>query len=193
MSREAAEKELPATSYAVLGLLSFGEMSGYDVKQFADGSIRYFFWSPASSQIYSELRRLASLGYVREREVAQERRPDKRLYRITRSGELALQAWLEDSKVVPDVHKSLVLLKLFFGQHTSPGVLIEQLEERRRQTVANLAEFEEIEQRLADKEHGFYPYMTVKAGIAHAHAELVWLDYAIEELKKRSSQEPPAE
>ena len=193
MSTEASEPKLPATSYAVLGLLSFGEMSGYDVKQLADGSIRYFFWSPASSQIYSELRRLASLGYVRERQVAQERRPDKRLYRITHAGEQALRSWLEDSEVVPDTHKSLALLKLFFGERTSPGVLIEQLEERHRQTVANLAEFEEIEQRLADEEHGFYPHMTVKAGIAHTHAELVWLDYAIEELKRRSSQEPPAE
>ena len=114
MTNSTTDRGLPATSYAILGLISFGEMSGYDVKRFADRSIGYFFWSPASSQIYAELRRLRSLGYVRDREVRQERRPDKRLYRITGDGEQALQRWLERSDVTPDMSKSLFLLKLFF-------------------------------------------------------------------------------
>ena len=77
---------LPTTSYAVLGLLTFGEMSGYDLKGLADYSIANFFWSPARSQIYSELRRLTSLGFVTETEVRQKRRPDKRIYRLTPEG-----------------------------------------------------------------------------------------------------------
>ena len=193
MNRSAAGRDLPATSYAVLGLISFGEMSGYDLKQLADRSIGHFFWSPASSQIYAELRRLTSLGYITEREVKQERRPDKRLYRITQDGEEALLRWLEGGRVVRDAHKSLLLLKLFFGRLTSPSALIAQLEERRRQMQENLAEFEETERYLEDKEHSFYPYLTLKSGIAHTHADLVWLDYAIEELYKRTSQERPAE
>ena len=35
---------LPPSSYAVLGLLSFGRaLSGYDLKQWADHSLHYFF------------------------------------------------------------------------------------------------------------------------------------------------------
>ena len=50
---------LPATAWAVLGELSFGrELSGYDIKKWADASLRFFYWSPAISQIYRELRRL---------------------------------------------------------------------------------------------------------------------------------------
>ena len=193
MNRETASRDLPATSYAVLGLISFGEMSGYDLKQLADRSIGHFFWSPASSQIYAELRRLTSLGYITEREVKQERRPDKRLYRITPDGEEALRRWLEGGRVVRDAHKSLLLLKLFFGRLTSPSILATQLEERRLQMQQNLAEFEETERYLEDKEHSFYPYLTLKSGIAHAHADLVWLDYAIEELNRRSTSELPHE
>lgn len=38
----------------MLGLLSFDqELSGYDLKKWADGSLRFFYWSPAISQIYS--------------------------------------------------------------------------------------------------------------------------------------------
>ena len=193
MADKVAERELPSTSYAILGLISFGEMSGYDLKRFADRSIHHFFWSPASSQIYSELRRLASLGYARERLVEQERRPDKRLYSITRDGEQALRRWLESSEVVPDVHKSLFQLKLFFGRLTSPSILIAQHEERRRQVQEDLAEFEEIERHIAGREDRFFPYLTLESGIAHTQADLVWLDFAIEELNKRSSQDPPAQ
>jgi DNA-binding PadR family transcriptional regulator len=55
------------------------------------------FWHASYSQISTELRRLATLGYVTEREVRQERRPDKRIYTITPEGEAALVSWLEES------------------------------------------------------------------------------------------------
>ena len=193
MAKKVAETELPATSYAVLGLISFGEMSGYDLKRFADRNISYFFWSPASSQIYAELRRLTSLGYVREREVAQERRPDKRLYRITGDGEQALRRWLERTEVVPDVVKSTFLLKLFLGRLTPVDTLIAQLEQRRLQIEETLGQFEVIEQEIEDHEEGFFPYLTLKSGIAHFDAALRWVEDAIEELNRRSPAEPPAE
>ena len=177
-------RKLPTTSYAVLGLLSLGEMSGYDIKKLADNSIKYFFWSPASSQIYGELRRLTSLRYARERKVDQEHRPDKRLYRITSSGKQALRAWIESPQLIPDVLKSTLLLKLFFGHNSSPDIVVEQLRARRRQALETLIQFEEIERQLANEDRGFYPYITLKATIAHTHAELVWLEFAIEELNR---------
>ena len=193
MTDSTTDKGLPTTSYAILGLISFGEMSGYDVKRFADRSIGYFFWSPASSQIYAELRRLRSLGYVREREVQQERRPDKRLYRITRDGEQALQTWLERSDIAPDMSKSPFLLKLFFGRLTPVETLIPQLEERRRQAEESLAQFEEIERHIADREDNFFPYLTLKCGIAHARANLQWAGDTLQELNRRLPPEPTPE
>ncbi|MGH9169144.1 MAG: PadR family transcriptional regulator, partial [Acidimicrobiia bacterium] len=81
-SNRISEQEgatLPTTSFAVLGLLTFGEHSGYELHQLVEQSIG-FFLTPAKSQIYAELRRLVSLGYAVEREVEQDRRPDKRVY-----------------------------------------------------------------------------------------------------------------
>ena len=193
MTNSTTDRGLPATSYAILGLISFGEMSGYDVKRFADRSIGYFFWSPASSQIYAELPRLRSVGLVREREVQQERRPDKRLYRITRDGEQTLQRWLERSDVAPDMSKSPFLLKLFFGRLTPVETLIPQLEERRRQAQESLAQFKEIERHIADREDRFFPYLTLKCGIAHVRANLQWAEDALQELNRRLPPEPPHE
>src|SRR5687768_3931891 len=93
---------LPTTSYVILGLLTFREMSGYDLKQLINKSITHFYWSPAKSQIYGELRRLESHGLVTMREVPQTLRPDKRLYRITPQGTEAMMRWLEHSGVEPD-------------------------------------------------------------------------------------------
>ena len=47
---------LPTTSYALLGLLSFGdELTGYELKQRADSTLRFYWVSPAMSQVYTEL------------------------------------------------------------------------------------------------------------------------------------------
>ena len=35
MAKSPGDKQLPTTAYAVLGLVSFGETSGYDLRQFA--------------------------------------------------------------------------------------------------------------------------------------------------------------
>ena len=49
-------------------MLAFGEeVSGYDIKKWADWSVGYFYWSPSFSQIYSELKRLESHGYATSR------------------------------------------------------------------------------------------------------------------------------
>jgi DNA-binding PadR family transcriptional regulator len=71
--------DLPTTSYAVLGLLTFAPTSGYDLAIAADRSIANF-WPISKSQVYSELRRLEKLGLVRSREVEQDKRPDKRVF-----------------------------------------------------------------------------------------------------------------
>ena len=101
-----ARTTLPATGYAVLGLLSFGEeLSGYDLKKWADHSLRFFYWSPAISQIYSELKRLERLGYVEARERPQDEPPQQARLPHHRRGGDALAGWVEHEPVEPPVLK----------------------------------------------------------------------------------------
>ncbi|MFB7634396.1 PadR family transcriptional regulator [Streptomyces sp. NPDC056149] len=108
---------LPATSWAVLGLLSFGEeLSGYDLKKWSDWSLRSFYWSPSFSQIYGELKRLEKVGYVSSRMVAQETgNRDKRVYVITDDGMAAVRRWAREAPVEPPVLKHGVMLRLWLG------------------------------------------------------------------------------
>jgi PadR family transcriptional regulator AphA len=52
---------LSDTEYAVLGLLTFGARSGYELDKLARRSIGYF-WRPAKSKIYAILPRLVERG-----------------------------------------------------------------------------------------------------------------------------------
>ena len=107
---------IPATAYALLGLLSFDrELSGYDLKKWADNSLHFFYWSPSLSHIYAELRRLDRLGYVSPRVEPRGELRSRRLYRITTSGSTALEAWVRDSPVEAPVLKHSVALRIWLG------------------------------------------------------------------------------
>ncbi|HEY5866925.1 MAG TPA: PadR family transcriptional regulator [Candidatus Tectomicrobia bacterium] len=186
---------LPTTSYVILGLLTFREMSGYDLKQLINKSITHFYWSPAKSQIYGELRRLESHGLVTMREVPQTLRPDKRLYQITPEGTEAMLQWLRSSGVEPDSYKSALLLKTFFGHMLPHDVTLGLLEERRKQIAQELTMCEKRTAELQEKMPGseaddetFFPLLTLRRSITLCQADLQWLDGAIEQLRQRQVQ-----
>lgn len=110
------EKVIKNTTYAVLGILGSGQsMSGYDIKKVAD-QLQYFYWSPAQSHIYTELKKLEKLAYVHSEKVNQEGKPNKRLYTITKEGTAVFQSWLNDPTVDSVIIKHPLLLRLFFSQ-----------------------------------------------------------------------------
>ncbi len=185
---------LPTTSYVILGLLTFREMSGYDLKQLINRSITHFYWSPAKSQIYGELRRLESHGLVTMREVPQTLRPDKRLYQITPEGTEAMQQWLRSSGLEPDSYKSALLLKVFFGHMLSYDTTVGLLEERRKQIAQELAACERRAQEFQDRMRGaeaddetFFPLLTLQRSITLSQADLEWLDGALGQLRQRQA------
>lgn len=120
---------VPATAWAVLGLLSFGrELSGYDLKKWADTSLSLFYWAPSVSQIYGALKRLESLGYVSARTVPQDELRDKTVYVITHAGREALAGWAGGS-VEPPVLKHGVLMRVWLGHLSRPDRLREIVQE----------------------------------------------------------------
>ena len=142
---------MPSTSYAVLGLLSFGEsLSGYEIRKWAE-NMRFFYWSPAQSQIYSELRRLQERGYVNSAEVAQTGKPDKRLYRITPDGEDELRRWLAETPTEQTVIKHSVALKLYFGHMTTPSLLIGMLERFVDETQEMLGQLAVVQEYMGNE------------------------------------------
>src|SRR3954453_21706723 len=103
--------DLPVTAYALLGLLTFGdELTGYELKQRADNTLRFYWVAPAMSQIYSELARLTDHGLVEPTRSDGEAR--RTTYRMTPQGRSALADWVAESHVGFPVLKHTVLLRL---------------------------------------------------------------------------------
>jgi DNA-binding PadR family transcriptional regulator len=117
-------QDLPVTSYALLGLLTFGdELTGYELKQRADATLRFYWVSPAMSQVYSELARLRERGLVVARTGG-----DTTSYRISAQGRDALEEWMRESEPGFSVLKHPVALRLLLGHVVDPATTIAMLE-----------------------------------------------------------------
>jgi len=111
------------TSFAILGILTHGPQSGYDIKKHIGQSIGYF-WQESYGQLYPALKTLVEQEYATMQVEKNDGKPDKKVYQITDRGKTALKAWLEKPiESMPKVRHEL-LLKLFFGKQTSTEVKI---------------------------------------------------------------------
>src|SRR6476619_8200408 len=122
-------------------MLARKERSGYDLLKAIVRSVG-FFWTPAKSQLYALLPKLVERGLLEARRIEQDKRPDKTVYRITKTGRAALREGLE--RASPAVDRNPFELRVFFGEHMRPSAVRAMIEARRDRHRANLALLEEI-------------------------------------------------
>ncbi|MEO3756871.1 PadR family transcriptional regulator [Mycobacterium sp. B14F4] len=161
-----AKPNLAATSWALLGMLSYEhELSGYDIRKWIEWSMRFFYGSPAYSQIYSELKKLEQLGFLTSRVENTGGTRNRRLYKITEAGLEAVTRWANQAPVDPPVLKHNPLLRVTFGHLTDPARLKEILQE-------HVAYADEM-QRQAAKDA---KWSGVEPSWAYAHVALQWAE-----------------
>jgi DNA-binding PadR family transcriptional regulator len=173
--------ELPSTSYALLGLLSYGrELTGYDLKKWADSFLRHFYGSPAMSLIYTELKRMEEQGLVTARDVHTDEVRHKRVYSITEQGRAVLAAWVRDSPVEPPVLKHSVALRVWLGDLADPQRLMEIVEEHKAQTEVVLEELRGME--TATDPGLVYPRLVIRWSRRYYENERAAADQLLREL-----------
>ncbi|HVF11964.1 MAG TPA: helix-turn-helix transcriptional regulator [Actinomycetota bacterium] len=182
--------ELGTTSYAVLGLLSRGKMSRYDIVQMAERSIANF-WTIAKSQVYGELGRLEDLGLVKGKEIAQKGLPDKRLYEITASGRKALKGWLESPGYDDDRFRSGFLVKWFFAGSMEDAARAELLAQYRSRAQAGVQGLESAVDSLASVPEAKYMRDTALLGLMVTRAVMEWTDAVSDARSKKSNKRGP--
>ncbi|WP_406142197.1 PadR family transcriptional regulator [Streptomyces sp. NBC_01089] len=189
---ESGRPVLPATSWAVLGLLSFGEeLSGYDLKKWSDWSLRFFYWSPSFSQIYGELKRLEKVGYVTSRMVAQETgNRDKRIYAITADGMEAVRAWAREAPVEPPVLKHGVMLRIWLG-HLLEAQQMRDVLGAHREYAEKMRQRAEVDIAGArDEEAWAYPTLTLKWAERYYASERDLADSMLADLEELERRRP---
>ena len=151
-------QDLPVTSYALLGLLTFGdELTGYELKQRADRTLGFYWVAPAMSQVYSELSRLHRLGLVAASDDRNEGRTTRR-YRISEEGRERLQQWLVDQPVEFPVLKHPVALRLLLGHLVDPDETRELLEQHREALTRRIADLQEVRDSLRGRDEAGQPF-----------------------------------
>jgi DNA-binding PadR family transcriptional regulator len=177
--RESAPKaagEPSTTSYALLGLLAFDAetesvgLTGYELKQRADKTLRFYWVSPAMSQVYSELTKLAELGHV---EVTAKPRGWRvtRHYRITAAGHRALEAWLADMRPEFPILKHSVALRLMMGHLAGDDAMRRMLETYASDLEIRHGELAAVRKSLGDDESHRFAAMVADWGLAYYDAE----------------------
>lgn len=167
----APSLDLPVTSYALLGLLTFGdELTGYELKQRADMTLRFYWTAPAMSQVYSELARLLGHGLVAAVDEGRTTR-----YRITDGGQVALRAWMDSTPAGFPVLKHPVALRLLIGHVTGEAEMRAMLRQYVADLAENRADLTEVRESLAGADgpgQPFrYPSLVAEWGLAYYDAE----------------------
>lgn len=175
-----------ATPNALLGLLSLGPMSGYDIRALIPQSIGYF-WSESYGQIYPGLKRLAAAGLVEKKTQRQKGKPDRHVYSLTAAGRGRLKDWLK-VPVVEEVPRVELLLKLFFGAHVPLGVSREHITAFLEAQEMALKTYAAVEKRLRREEvnNPGLPYwlMTLSFGRYRSVALVKWAKETLKELER---------
>jgi len=111
-----------------LGLLSFREACGYDLKKEFESLFRHFY--PAGfGSIYPALADLAARGLVECREIPQDGRPDRKVYRATAAGRAAFADALDRSNPQHRL-RSEFLATMYFAELMDPERVEALLAER---------------------------------------------------------------
>lgn len=141
-SSGAGTSALSKSAAAVLGMVTLGARSGYEIRRAAELSLR-FFWALGPPQIYAELSRLEKAGLVAGRDDSRGRRPRRR-YEATSRGRSALSHWATSDQPAPLELRDALLLQLFFADAADPTDVTELLTRLRERSVRALDAFDEL-------------------------------------------------
>ena len=180
----AVQTDLTPTARVVLGFLSLGARTGYDIKAFAERSVR-FFWGASFGQIYPELKRLERAGLIAS---SHEPRGGLRRteYELTDAGHAALHSWLTSSASLLFQYRDEGLLKVFFGELMEHDELLRHVRQMRDEFAADLALFRRLQDE-APRELSS-PMLALEYGIAFLEFAVRWWT---ETEQRLSSARPP--
>lgn len=95
-------------NHAILGMLSYRSMTGYDLKKIMQDS-PFMHWSGNNNQIYKALLELVEDGFVTGEVKYQESSPSKKIYTITQAGLDELKEFLTSTPEPAEFKKSFLI------------------------------------------------------------------------------------
>ena len=173
----------------LLGFLTRGDLTGYELKGAMEESVGFFFGASYGS-IYPALRSLEDEGFVRSSLVIQSDRPNKKVYSLTPEGRAYFLEALEEPPAA-DSFRSEFLMQLFFGRHQDPERLLALLEDRRASLRISLERLRRTEEEIRDIPQARYGLMCLRYGLVYYENSLAWLDDVEREVRAIANEGTP--
>jgi DNA-binding PadR family transcriptional regulator len=158
--------------FPLLALLANGPAHGYELKTAMEQRFGAVLGPLNAGQVYTTLARLQRDGLVDDDAVAQNGRPNKRVYRLTADGQAELDRWVEDATPSPRL-KDDFFIKLVLARAAGiadPLALID------RQRGAYLQALRELDDVAAQTDGDSTAALLVEGAALHLEADLKWLD-----------------
>lgn len=169
-----------ALEHALLVALTEKPGSGLELTRRFEKSFG-FFWHATHQQIYRVLGRMVSQGLLDVEVVAQDARPDKKVYRVTQAGRAWIAEWIGAPTPLEPLRSDLAV-KMRAATLGDRDALTRNLVEARAEHRVRLAHFEQLEaaypdlSSLTDLERD--QYLVLRGGVRMERYLIDWLtDY----------------
>jgi DNA-binding PadR family transcriptional regulator len=174
-----------ALPHAILVALCEQAGSGYELARRFDRSIGYF-WAATHQQIYRTLRAMEDDGWVHVTPVAQQGRPDKKVYTVSDEGRVELARWIAEpltgrGSTVADSRTREVAVKVRGAEYGDVEALRAQATALRAERAELLDIYRGFEKRQfpdpsALKGSTLHQYLVLRGGIRAEESAIDWLD-----------------
>ncbi|MFE3757684.1 PadR family transcriptional regulator [Nocardia tengchongensis] len=165
--------------FALLGLLSDGPASGYDLLRTFKLSLANV-WPATQSQMYTELTKLADAELIA---VTDEGPRGRKEYTITDTGLEDLRTWLTDT-TPKEVHRNEALLRVFFLGVIAPAQARAYLTDIAESADREHAQLRELEKGIDwnDRDLSRYGHLALEYGARATELKRDWARWALENL-----------
>ena len=174
-----------ALPHAILVSLLEQAGSGYELAHRFDRSIGYF-WAATHQQIYRTLRTMEDDGWVHVDVVAQQGKPDKKVYGVTDDGRAELARWIAEpltgrGSSVTDSRTRELAVKIRGAAHGDVDALRGQVAALRSERARQLDTYLGFEKRQFPNPSALdgptlHQYLVLRGGILAEEGSLRWLD-----------------
>ena len=178
--------------HGILGLINYSDKTGYEIMTVFKHSLNHF-WTAQTSQIYRELQTMEKAGWITQTHVAQNGKPDKKVFSITEAGRTELLRWLREDSL-PQGDRSPLLLKTFFLGECSTEENIEFFRKLRQENafpdggIEVTHQAEDYRDTIEDPERAIYWRMTIRFAQMYEQMLHAWCDECMRELETINSR-----
>jgi DNA-binding PadR family transcriptional regulator len=164
--------------FPILAMLASSPAHGYELKQELEHHFGAALPPLNTGQIYTSLARLERDGLVDADRVAQDSRPNKRVYRLTPQGQAALDEWVAQPTPGTRLRDEFFMKLVLAGRAgiADPRVLIE------RQRGSYLQALRDLDHLSGTANGDWAESLLIEGAALHLEADLKWLALCEERL-----------